>query len=489
MPTQQEVLNAYTSIGRTPSTVSPEEIQWWMNDPNFAANFKAAAADPATQAQAKKVDPGYNFIQNSTTAMPVNPNTVTNTKPTQAQVLDAYQKIGRDPRTVPQTEIDWWMNDPNWAANFQRAAANPAAQTAAKGIDAQYAATTAPGGGGVTTPGGNPNSIQTKPTREQVIAAYTSIGRDPATVPEAEIQWWMNDPNFNTNFRTAAASKTAQTAAAGVDPSYKPPSDFAGKTTDMTISDYVAAAKKMAEDSAKLNRYDQNTPTGSQKWTQNADGTWVLNQTLTPDQQSLLDKNTALNTGLVGGLDSNMGYAVNSLKPIDQTKITASPTNAGMNTQTALMSRLEPQFQRQRNSMDNTLANQGIGIGSEAWNNEQDAFNRGMNDAYTQAGLQGITADQNARSANIQQEISLQNQPLNAFNSLRTGLAAQTPNLNPVSSIAPPDYSGALNQATQANQFNQAQATANNNAQIAANNSFQQGLFSLGGTALSLFGK
>ena len=65
----------------------------------------------------------------------------------------------------------------------------------------------------------------------------------------------------------------------------------------------------------------------------------------------------------------------------------------------ALMSRLDPQIQQDRSSLESKLANQGITPGSEAWNREVDAQNRAVNDARMQAVLAGGT--EQTRLANL----------------------------------------------------------------------------------------
>jgi hypothetical protein len=56
----------------------------------------------------------------------------------------------------------------------------------------------------------------------------------------------------------------------------------------------------------------------------------------------------------------------------------------------ALMARINPQLERKRAATEAQLANQGITRGSEAWTNAQNDLSMAENDAYSQAGLQGI---------------------------------------------------------------------------------------------------
>ena len=436
-----------------------------------------------------------------------------------AAILQAYKDIGNPNGASDQSAMDYWMSSTNGQPNFTgatslyTAAANPqfingsdpilkAASTKAYSLLGK----TPPANDSTTSTSSTTSTTDKPMTREDVIAAYSAIGRND--VPQADIDYWVGQTQKGFLTSAAQVKTTDPKIQAAVDAAKTQLAGITNNTTNTTndttinnstvakslgsdwgLNDYVAAAKQMATDSAQLNRYNQSTPTGQQTWSKDASGNWTLTQSLSPDQQKMLDSTTQLNQGLATGLNSNLQNATDSLKPIDQSKLTASPTNAGTNTQAALMSRLAPEYDRQKKSLDNTLANQGLGIGSEAWQNAQNQFGQQQNDLFTQAGLQGITADQNARSTQIQQETALANQPLNAFNSLRTGLAAQTPALNSVSSIAPADYLGAASLSNQTNQQNAQNQIATNNANIGATNSLQNGLFSLGGTALSLFGK
>jgi hypothetical protein len=65
----------------------------------------------------------------------------------------------------------------------------------------------------------------------------------------------------------------------------------------------------------------------------------------------------------------------------------------------AIYSRLNPQLDRDRASLENTLVNQGFARGSEAFKNEMDAFGRQSNDARMQAILAG--GGEQSRLANL----------------------------------------------------------------------------------------
>lgn len=62
-------------------------------------------------------------------------------------------------------------------------------------------------------------------------------------------------------------------------------------------------------------------------------------------------------------------------------------------------SRLDPQFETQRKQLETRLANQGLGINSEAYQNALNQFDRTKTDAYNQANYSSIGAGENAANA------------------------------------------------------------------------------------------
>jgi len=73
------------------------------------------------------------------------------------------------------------------------------------------------------------------------------------------------------------------------------------------------------------------------------------------------------------------------------------PVGAGTTGQQAILSRVMPQIQEQRQMLETQLANQGIPRGSEAYNRAIREQQQQENDAIQQAALQGIQLDMAAR--------------------------------------------------------------------------------------------
>ena len=245
-----------------------------------------------------------------------------------------------------------------------------------------------------------------------------------------------------------------------------------------TIPDYSKLADQQFQQNLQLNRYDQVSPLGAQSWQQDDKGNWTNITQLSPDQQTLLSQQQNIGQNMNNIALNQLGSIGNNLSQgMDFSQLAAAPINAGQTAQDAIMARLQPQFDRDQNTMNTQLANQGIGQGTEAWRNAQDQFGRNKNDATIQAGLQGINAGYNARNQGMQEMAFQQNQPINALNALRSGGQASMPTFAGQGSISAADQTGAAQ-----NTFNA--QNANNNVSTASNNNTLSGLFGLGSAAL-----
>jgi hypothetical protein len=98
--------------------------------------------------------------------------------------------------------------------------------------------------------------------------------------------------------------------------------------------------------------------------------------------------------GLAKGFDAS-GYK--SKTELDLSGLAKMPINAGMTAQNAIMYRLAPQIQKEKENLEQQLANQGVTRGSQAWNNALSDQDKRQNDLLNQAALSGIDADMAAR--------------------------------------------------------------------------------------------
>lgn len=295
--------------------------------------------------------------------------------------------------------------------------------------------------------------------------------------------------------------------------------------------DLVGAAQQQgtanleaARTQTQLNRPNQNTPWGSQTWSQGPNDQWTSNITLDPTQQGLLDSSNRISQNLANVGEAGLGRVgqaqsqpfntagLNPLSGAPQVGTIPGTNDFSADRQKyedAIMSRNNVDFDRQQESLNQTLANQGVTPGSDAYNRAYDQLNRAKVDARNQATLAGgqeqsrmfglgsqaeaqrfgeqTSANQfgnQARQQGIQEQSYLRNLPLNELNALRTGSQVNAPQFaqyNNAGTVAPAPIFGAA----------QAQYGAANNAygqQTGIYNNTLGGLFNLGGAAMQYFG-
>lgn len=260
-------------------------------------------------------------------------------------------------------------------------------------------------------------------------------------------------------------------------PSPPPAPDYTGAAVAT-----AAGNKDAAIATSEANRVNQYTPYGNLTYKQSGTSAagnplWDATQTLSPAEQSKLDKNNALSSSLLDTANNGLGQ-VNTLlsnTQLDESKL-AQPSIYGQTVQDAIMSRLRPELQQQQEGLDNQLANQGVMEGSEAYERAQKRQSDSRGDLEIQAALQGINTGQAARQQGVAEQYAAQSRPLDIVNALRTGNQVQNPsfvNVPQQANVAGPDLLGAAqgNYNAQMGQYNAAQAS---------NNNMTSGLFSLG---------
>jgi hypothetical protein len=127
---------------------------------------------------------------------------------------------------------------------------------------------------------------------------------------------------------------------------------------------------------------------------------------------------------------------------IDTSNFSNMPLNAGMTAQNLILQRLDPTIQAGDRSFAQTLANQGLAPGTEAYNTAFRNREMSKNDLYNQAALQGINLDMGARQQQLNEALGIggfQNQ-------------AQLSRANLFNQALGQDYSTALNRAGLYNQ-------------------------------------
>jgi hypothetical protein len=257
--------------------------------------------------------------------------------------------------------------------------------------------------------------------------------------------------------------------------------------------DYRAAAQETAAgniDAARLataaNRVNQVTPYGNLRYDiTGADPygnpTWTATQTLSPAQQQLLDYQNATSLGLGKIAGQGLTYVENMLNtPFNTAALPSTGFNPSQTYQEAYMQRLQPQITQSREQLQQRLANQGIPLGSEAYDRAMMQQAQRENDLLAAATTQGFGVGQQARQSALQEQAYLRNEPLNTLSAVRTGAQVQGPqfvNSAQQATTAGPDILGAAQM-----QYNAQMGDFN--AKQAAQANLNAGLMGLGGAGI-----
>ena len=144
---------------------------------------------------------------------------------------------------------------------------------------------------------------------------------------------------------------------------------------------------------------------------------YTATQTLSPAAQAIKDQDNRASLGmstLAADQTAKLGSLLSS--PVDLS------TGA---TEARLMelgrSRLDPQLARRREDLQANLSNQGIKLGSTAYDRAMSGNDQGDNDAYNQLLLTG-------RGQAQQEALTARNQPINEITALMSGSQVSQPN-------------------------------------------------------------
>jgi len=213
----------------------------------------------------------------------------------------------------------------------------------------------------------------------------------------------------------------------------------------------------------------------------NPDQGWTATTTLSPEQQQLLDIQNQTSIGMGNLQNQGLNYVEDMIsQPFDTSKLPQTGINAGENMTDSIMRRLQPQLQMETKSFDQKMANQGIPVGSEAYQNAKRMFDMTQNDRLTSAVINGTQTGLQANQQAFGQAGYIRNEPINTLNAIRSGSQVTNPTFQSVPQQATTQGADILG-ATQAGYNAQLGASNASNASSAANTG---GLYQLGGTAL-----
>jgi hypothetical protein len=258
--------------------------------------------------------------------------------------------------------------------------------------------------------------------------------------------------------------------------------------------DYAGAAKETAAgnlDAARAavasNRVNQITPYGSLNYAITGSDpygnpTWTATSKFSPDQQALYDYDIASSKGLGALQSKGLTYVSNMLdQPFNTSNLPKTGINPGEDMTQSIMRRLQPTLAMEQKSFDTQMANQGIPLGSEAYQNAKRMFDERQNDRLVSSIIQGTDTGLRARGQGFSEQAYQRNEPINTLNAVRSGSQVTNPNSFYVNApqqatTAGADYLGAAGMTGNAN-------IAAANATNAQRNAMISGLFNIGAAA------
>jgi len=265
---------------------------------------------------------------------------------------------------------------------------------------------------------------------------------------------------------------------------------------------------------AALDYVNQNTPYGSTDYSQTGSyttpsgqtvPTYTQNTTLSPLGQQLLTGQQNIATSLIPGAQTLANQAATSattplnFNTADSATINSAPQQLDQNSANAVYSQeqsyLDPQWTQQQRQLTDSLAKQGIPVGSEAYNNAMTQFSNSKNQAYQSAQDTAISqgtsdAAQNFNLAlagqqqNIAQQETAQQNPISLLQQLM-GASPGTPT-QPITQpgavpVSPTDVLGAygLNNSASQSAYQGGVAQANSGNQAAASGAASAAMLAL----------
>lgn len=259
----------------------------------------------------------------------------------------------------------------------------------------------------------------------------------------------------------------------------KPPDPVATSSAATGTSVATAIAN------SQLNNVNQVGPDGSLTFTNEGSYTWTdpyTNQTytipkttatttLSPAQQAIADQQNAANLSLSTAGANQAGFLKDYLStPWDGSN---DATESRLNE--LALKRLNPELDRRRSDLETRLSNQGIKLGSTAYDRAMGLNSQADNDALDQLLLTG-------HGQAFSEGQAMRNQPINETTALLSGSQVSMPNFANYNqgSIPTTDNAGLINS-------NYAQRQGNYNAEMNQWNSTVGGLFGLGAAGIGAY--
>jgi len=183
-----------------------------------------------------------------------------------------------------------------------------------------------------------------------------------------------------------------------------------------------AGSYQKAIDSWKASGSQGSAPSPNDYMKYNPDAGWTATQTLSPAEQKLLDYQNQTSIGLGELTGTGLDYVKGMMAdPFTTKDLPSLGFDAGQSYQDAYMARLAPQLDQSREQTQQRLANQGIGLGSKAYEEAMRLQGQRENDMLLGATTQGFGTGLSARQQGFNEAAYQRNEPLNTLNAFVQG--------------------------------------------------------------------
>ena len=169
---------------------------------------------------------------------------------------------------------------------------------------------------------------------------------------------------------SGAAGMNIYNGGGGKDSDEPETPDYAGMSREQ-----AQMQRDIARETLAANRVNQMTPYGGLQYSQTGtdqygNPTFTATQTLSPEQQKILEAQQGLTQNTLGLATSGLGNVGKSIAQggVDLSTLPSVGINPGEMYSDAIMRRLQPNLERQTAQLESKLMNQGIAPGTEAWN-------------------------------------------------------------------------------------------------------------------------
>ena len=271
--------------------------------------------------------------------------------------------------------------------------------------------------------------------------------------------------------------------------------------TGQTAGQQAEYNQEAAEKQRALNMINQYTPQGASEFAPTGktfDGIeqFGVTQTYAPEQQRLFEAQNRMKQQFADFGEGQLGKVADIYgTPFDYTQFGDAPAldeTTRATSRANIISRNQGQMDRDRATLEASLANQGFAVGSGAYNTAMDELNRRQNDFYlaadAQAGnemAQRYGLDINARNQAINEAVNQRNMPMSELSTFMTGSQPVSPSFlgTPQGTIEAPNFAGMEAANVQAKNLANMNAY---NQQMASNAANRQGLYGLLGTGAKI---